>query len=396
MRHASRAQVQAMHWPLLEPIEPGDIPTAAEKPAMNPIALSKPVCVAGARSRVNLALESPLVSRAHALFVTEAERVYVRDLASLNRLFLNDAAVREAALHEGDVIRIGPFSFRCQGNFPVSGNGHTPPAQLQQVGSDYVAEVTGRSAVIGSRQGCDVQLSGSAVEPVHAVIFHREGHWHLRDLRSSTGTYVNDELVGQIELKAGDVIRLGKESFRFQVGAQVQEVEVPEVIDASQPAAEVPPEPEPAAAAVEPALEDSTIPLLDDALVAEPSQKAEEEPQTIAPAPAVATPAPDEDNPIPVHHEPEEEREPISAEVSTAESEALPVEPELAVPAPVSGTDEMSHPLADEAGVLLSAEQPSVEKTVHSSPRRELESQFSEILDDLSANVEQLHSKRGS
>lgn len=347
MRHASRAQVQAMHWPLLEPIEPDDAAIAAEKPAMNPIALSKPVCVAGARSRVNLALESPLVSRAHALFVTEAERVYVRDLASLNHLYLNDAAVREMALHDGDVLRIGPFSFRCQGNFPPSGNGHTPPAQLQQVGTDYLAGVTGRSAVIGSRQGCDVQLTDSAVEPVHAVIFHREGHWHLRDLRSSTGTYVNDELV-------------------------------------------------------EPALEDSTIPLLDDALMAEPLQKAPEEPQTIAPAPALAAPAThvpsaaDEDRPIPVHHEPEGERELISTEVSSVESEGLPVGPELAIPAPVSGTDEMSHSLPDEAGGLPPAEQPIGEKSINSKPRRDLENQFSEILDDLSANVEQLHSKRGS
>lgn len=393
MRHASRAQVQAMHWPVLEPIEADDPAKPGEKPALNPIALSKPVCVAGARSRVNLALESPLVSRAHALFVTDADSVYVRDLASLNHLFLNDAAVRESALHEGDVVRIGPFSFRCQGGFPTSGNGHTPPAQLQQLGSDYVAEVTGRSAVIGSRQGCDVQLSDSAVEPVHAVIFHREGRWHLRDLRSSTGTYVNDELVGQIELKPGDIIRIGKESFRFQVGADVQEVELPEVIDNSQPVAlEEPPEPKPAAAAVEPALEDSTIPLLDESISSEPLREAPEQPQPVEPAP----PAPNAAEPlipeppppvpqqtqaedrIPVHHEPEEEKEQVP----------LPVEPESAPPLLASRADEMS-PLPHEPGNLSES---TVEENSARTPRHELEEHFSEILDDLSANVEELHS----
>jgi len=416
MRHASSAQVQAMHWPVLEPIEP-DSPTNAP---INPIALSKPVCVAGARSRVNLPLDSPLVSRAHALFVTGADGVYVRDLASLNHVFLNETPVREAELREGDVIRIGPFAFRCQSGFSSVSNGHAPPAQLQQVGSESPIELSGRSTVIGSRKGCDVHLSGSAVEPVHAVIFEREGHWHLRDLRSSTGTYANDELIGQIELKPGDLIRVGDVGFRFQVGAEREEVELPEVIDTSAPAAAEPSAEQAPAAAEAPSLVDSTIPLLDEAEMGQPSPLSQEQRQPI-PAPAepalpepsipepegtqraVAEPAavPDvssqapepplaEDELIPVHHDP---GEPESPEGAGGLIEPFPVDQDLARPATqTTEADELSQRTPAEAATSQPEEKIRPEEYPGTKPHEAVEEHFSELLDGLSQNVEQLQS----
>src|SRR5947209_3193565 len=204
MKHAERALVEANHWPILEPIEADG--------QVNPIALSKPVCVAGARARVSLPLNSPQISRAHALFVADSDGVYVRDLASLNGVSVNDSPVREAVLHNGDTVRMGPFSFRCAENFPeVEGaeQPHAGSAELRLPTDGARVPLTSRTLVIGSREECDLHVSDRDVSPAHAVIFDREGRWFIRDLRSATGTLVNGELVGEIMLEPGDEIRVG-------------------------------------------------------------------------------------------------------------------------------------------------------------------------------------------
>src|SRR5690349_23955938 len=106
MSRLSPVQAEMMNWPVLKPIDP--------PPGMSAVALNKPVCVIGARNRVHLPLPSPLVSSAHVLIVNASDGVWLRDLVSTNHVYLNDEPVRESALHDGDTIRIGPFSFRCE------------------------------------------------------------------------------------------------------------------------------------------------------------------------------------------------------------------------------------------------------------------------------------------
>ena len=126
MRQVSAADISP-EWPVLEPLD-----GARERP----IALNKPVCVAGDRARVNLTLRDATVSRAHAIFITDARGAYLRDLASLNHVFVNEEPVREASLHAGDVLKIGPYAFRCQGGLPESADPaqtapSTPAAELR-------------------------------------------------------------------------------------------------------------------------------------------------------------------------------------------------------------------------------------------------------------------------
>jgi len=216
MKQASRAQVEGMRWPILEPLD-------SER---RPVALSKPVCIAGARSSVNLTLESPLVSRSHALFVQDSDAVYVRDLASRNHIYLNDTRVRESIISNGDVLRIGPFSFRFENRFTDSdlpvGAVEFPALHLTNGGRRI--RLNGRTGVIGSRDDCDVHVDDAQVDEVHSVLFERRGNWFVRDLPSSTGTFVNDEPIVESEIKTGDTIRVGDTSLSCHVGEMDDQV----------------------------------------------------------------------------------------------------------------------------------------------------------------------------
>ncbi len=66
---------------------------------------------------------------------------------------------------------------------------------------------------IGRHPTCDIRFDPERdldVSSRHAVLFLKEGHWHLRDLGSTNGTYVNGaRITGEHALAEGDVIRFG-------------------------------------------------------------------------------------------------------------------------------------------------------------------------------------------
>jgi pSer/pThr/pTyr-binding forkhead associated (FHA) protein len=193
------------------------------------VALNKAVCVAGDRARVNLPLPSEVVSRAHALFLSDEQGIYVRDLASKNHLFVNEKAVREAALHDGDHITIGPYEFRCDDVPEPQANGaeHAPASELKTADGSSQVPLKGRSVVIGRRDDCDVIIDGELVSKAHAVIFELDGRHCIRDLRSRHGTFVNDKRIGQSGLNPDDQIRIGDATLIYQAATTPVEVAVP-------------------------------------------------------------------------------------------------------------------------------------------------------------------------
>ena len=333
-------QVDSLHWPVLEPIE-------GERERS--IALSKPVCVAGDRSRVNLTLPSVEVSRAHALFVADEDGVYVRDLASRNHTYVNAEPIRETRLDNGDVIRIGPYAFRCQRGFPADGTGgpRVPDAELFVEGSGTAIPLRGRTAVIGTRRECDIRVTDEAVEPVHAVMFEQHGAWHVRALRASKGVFVNDELVGQVELQLGDRIRVGKTTLRYTRPAEPTKPELPEIPLAS--AADL-------SLASEVAKDDSVAPL--DQISLEPLDR-EEAQEELIPSEQGSAVIPQVAEPRELGKDVEETGDKETGEEKTGESSGTssirPVQPE-------GSPDDSLIPLADESPVRppqISAASPS-------------------------------------
>lgn len=206
-------------WPVLRPLQ-------ANAPERL-ILVNRAACLVGARSLVHMHLDSPQVSRAHALIVNEGGRVYVRDLASTNGVWVNGAAVREAELHLKDMLRFGPFVLVCQANFPPR-PADGALATSEEPGGDLAdtelfvetlrlrVDLRPRTVLIGRRRSCDLLLRDNDISRVHAVAFRRDGRQYLRDLNSKNGTFVNGRQVREAELQAGDEVRIGRHVLRYQ------------------------------------------------------------------------------------------------------------------------------------------------------------------------------------
>jgi pSer/pThr/pTyr-binding forkhead associated (FHA) protein len=69
---------------------------------------------------------------------------------------------------------------------------------------------------VGRARHCDCVVSDPTVSRVHASLRHEDGHWWVRDLRSTNGTSVNGCLIAdEVEVAPGDVVSFGAGTFRL-------------------------------------------------------------------------------------------------------------------------------------------------------------------------------------
>ena len=202
-------------WPVLRPV--------GDRKYGQSISINRQICVIGARARVHLPLESSLISRTHAIVINDREETYVRDLASTNRVYLNGSIIREARLSKADLLRIGPFTFFCHTGFPTTADlaeadagGPSERSAIVVQSSKQRYPIHGRTLLIGQRAGCDLVLDKALVSKTHAIVYQRDGKRFIRDLNSTAGTFVNERKVREIELRAGDEIRIGVAILRFE------------------------------------------------------------------------------------------------------------------------------------------------------------------------------------
>jgi pSer/pThr/pTyr-binding forkhead associated (FHA) protein len=207
-----------------------------------PVALTKAVCVIGRRWGVHLPLASKQVSKLHALIVRERDGVYIRDLASRNRLFVNGEPVRESELGPGDVVKVGPYALKCASGFTSrDGTGapgaRGPAAYLEpdRAGAPPVP-LDGRAVLIGRREECELALPADddGASPVHAVVFEIDGKRFVRDLTSAAGTLVNGRKIHQEELRPGDELRVGRTRIRYSVEGAAGAVRAPDEAEADR------------------------------------------------------------------------------------------------------------------------------------------------------------------
>jgi hypothetical protein len=80
-----------------------------------------------------------------------------------------------------------------------------------------ILEITGSCMTLG-RCFRGVELADTTISRRHAVIeIYGDRGILLRDLASINGTHVNEQLIAQVRLKDGDVVRMGATEFRLQV-----------------------------------------------------------------------------------------------------------------------------------------------------------------------------------
>ncbi len=89
-------------------------------------------------------------------------------------------------------------------------------ASIKLLTTDRVYTLTKFRFMIG-REGADLECPDPAVSRQHAIIENHSDRFLLKDLGSKNGTYVNGRRITIGFLTRGDVVRVGKTSFRFDL-----------------------------------------------------------------------------------------------------------------------------------------------------------------------------------
>ncbi|MET0341695.1 MAG: GGDEF domain-containing protein [Polyangiales bacterium] len=75
---------------------------------------------------------------------------------------------------------------------------------------------------IGRERGNQIVLQSDSVSRRHCRIDRRKTNWFIKDLGSTNGTYVNDDLVEEYQLRRGDQIKVGDTIFKYLSGQDVE------------------------------------------------------------------------------------------------------------------------------------------------------------------------------
>ncbi|WP_092484426.1 FHA domain-containing protein [Candidatus Ichthyocystis hellenicum] len=97
---------------------------------------------------------------------------------------------------------------------------------------------------IGRRQGNDCILSDQSVSGYHAEIHYTKSGYYIKDLSSTNGTFVNDQLVSFTRIKPDDIIRLGSSVIRLEFPESLrnqQKIELPECYEPELPVSKLNP-----------------------------------------------------------------------------------------------------------------------------------------------------------
>jgi len=82
--------------------------------------------------------------------------------------------------------------------------------------------LTRRSTVIGRSSKTDVQIEEDSISRNHAMIMNRGDRYLLKDLGSTNGTYVNDRPIDELDLRDGDLLKIGRTIFKFLSGTNIE------------------------------------------------------------------------------------------------------------------------------------------------------------------------------
>jgi diguanylate cyclase (GGDEF)-like protein len=74
----------------------------------------------------------------------------------------------------------------------------------------------------GRSTKCDIPIDQESVSRRHARIAWTGSAYRVKDLGSTNGTYVNDELAGERDLVDGDQIKIGRTILKFMTGGNVE------------------------------------------------------------------------------------------------------------------------------------------------------------------------------
>ena len=87
---------------------------------------------------------------------------------------------------------------------------------MSEGGVDESIKLRRDSTIFGRDKG-DIILNDRECSSTHCQIQNIDGQYHIFDMNSTNGTFVNSERIVKAKLKSDDVIKMGSSTFRFQL-----------------------------------------------------------------------------------------------------------------------------------------------------------------------------------
>ena len=85
------------------------------------------------------------------------------------------------------------------------------------------------STTIGRAPRCTHTINDPEISRVHIQILHKNGEYWMEDTESTNGTLVNGKALRSHQLEAGDILRIGNTTMKFQVGLVHQQTDLGEL-----------------------------------------------------------------------------------------------------------------------------------------------------------------------
>lgn len=182
------------------------------------------------------------VSRQHALIAPSLHGYIITD-RSTNGVLVNGGKVRGSQqLGQGDFIRIGEHEFRFEIVTPLSQPDQDNADRRALATIEVLSDGPLKGAVfpverpvvhIGRSAENDVRIADDSVSGAHATLLRRGSVWHLIDLASTNGTYIDeDKIDGEALIRGAVEIRFGAIKVSFRPGRGGGETERTDVHDA--------------------------------------------------------------------------------------------------------------------------------------------------------------------
>jgi pSer/pThr/pTyr-binding forkhead associated (FHA) protein len=163
----------------------------------------------------DIVLDDREVSRRHARLLVDRDGIVVEDLGSGNGTYVGGRAVQARPLRDGDVVDIEPFSLMIR--LDARREPRKVPTLVvtegAQVGRRFPLD--GDTIALGRGDDQDVRLDDSGASRAHALLLRKRGAWHVRDLDSANGVFLNGQRVGEAPVELGDVIEIGTTALRL-------------------------------------------------------------------------------------------------------------------------------------------------------------------------------------
>lgn len=175
--------------------------------------------VGRSREKCDIVLPADNISRRHAKIYTADDRCFIQDLNSSNGVFVDGVRIRDIREMEPSTrVRIGDYILYVEGEA-------TAPAAPSEYGR-LVGGLAGGPPFVPLRdtvslvgRGKDTALTiiDASVSRVHAKLtVTQAGEIVLQDLKSSNGTFVNDQRIEQTVIRHGDRVRFGNVEYQLE------------------------------------------------------------------------------------------------------------------------------------------------------------------------------------